>query len=142
MDFLTLHLLFKCGQEYRHRRVRDCGLSDTECLICSFLYSHAGCSQDDVVQGLRMDKTTAAKALQSLEAKGCIERTQDAEDRRKKLLQLTDSGTDSVSSILHLHDAWLNGLMSCLSPEEQAQFEHCCTRLLQAAEAQLSGRSN
>lgn len=138
MDFRTLDLLFKCGKEFRHSQIRDCGLSETELMICSFIYSHADCSQDDVVRGLRIDKTTAAKAMLTLESKDLVLRLQDEGDRRRKNLQLTPAGTERIASILDLHDRWLGSVLSCLSQEERAQFESYCYRLLCAAEQMLS----
>lgn len=138
MDFRTLDLLFKCGKEFRHKRIRDCGLSETELMICSYIYSHADCSQDDVVRGLRIDKTTAAKAMQTLEGKDLVLRTKNQSDRRRKDLRLTPAGTARIASILNLHDRWLCGVLTCLSPEERTQFESYCYRLLCAAERMLS----
>lgn len=138
MDFRTLDLLFKCGKEFRHSQIRGCGLSETELMICSYIYSHADCSQDDVVRGLRIDKTTAAKAMLTLEEKDLISRLQDESDRRRKILRLTSEGTERIASILDLHDRWLGSVLACLSPEERAQFEGYCYRLLCAAEQLLS----
>lgn len=135
MKFGTLDLLFKYGREFGHRRIRGSGLSDTECLLCSFVSAHPGCSQDDAVQALHMDKTTAAKALHSLEEKDCILRAQSSEDRRKKMLTITEAGTAKLSAIMHLHDQWMSRVLAALEPEEQAQFEEYCIRLLRAAES-------
>ena len=135
MKFDTLDLLFKYGREFGHRRIRSSGLSDTECLLCSYVSAHPGCSQDDAVQGLHMDKTTAAKALRTLEEKGCMIREQSSDDRRKKMLTVTEAGTDKLSAILHLHDQWMSRVLAALSPEEQEQFEEYCIRLLRAAES-------
>lgn len=137
MDFQTLNLLFRFGKEFGHKRIRNRGLSDTECMLCSYVSSHPGCSQDDAVQGLRMDKTTAARALGALEEKGFLRRTQDGRDRRKKVLRITPAGEESISGILHLHDRWFHRVLSVLSEEEQRQFEQYCLRLLRAAEELL-----
>ena len=135
MKFDTLDLLFKYGREFGHRRIRSSGLSDTECLLCSYVSAHPGCSQDDAVQGLHMDKTTAAKALHTLEEKGYVIREQSADDRRKKRLTVTETGTEKLSAILHLHDQWMSRVLAVLNNEEQAQFEEYCIRLLRAAES-------
>lgn len=138
MDFQVLNLLLKCGTDFGHKRIRNCGLSDTECRICSYVYAHPGCSQDDAVQGLRMDKTTLAKALNTLADKGFIERSQDREDRRKNVLKVTASGAERIAEILDLHDRWLSRVLETLNPEERSQFEAYCARLLEAAEKLLS----
>ena len=134
MDYQTLNLLFRCNKEFSHGKIRMQELSDTECMICSYIYSHENCSQDDVASALKTDKTTVGKALASLENKGCVLRTQDAEDKRVKRLSLTDNGRKKVSELVDIHNNWLRDIMTCLSEEEQKQFENYCERLLAAAE--------
>ena len=135
MDVQIWTLLFRCQRDFSHNKLRDQNISDTECLLCTYVSSHEGCSQDDAAAALKMDKTTVAKALLALENRGIIERTQDTADKRIKRLRLTADGREKVSGLLELHNAWLTEVMSCLTPEEQAQFESCCERLLTAAEA-------
>ena len=134
MDYQKLNLLFRCSKEFSHRKIRLRELSDTECMICSYVYSHEGCSQDEVATALKTDKTTVGKALASLEKKNCVARTQDETDKRVKRLSLTETGHDKISELLDIHDRWLRSIMTCLSAEEQKQFENYCDRLLNAAE--------
>ena len=103
-------------------------------MICSYIYSHENCSQDDVSAALKTDKSTIGKALASLESKACVMRTQDEADKRFKRLSLTDVGQEKVSELIDVHNNWLHVIMSCLSEEEQKQFENYCERLLVAAE--------
>ena len=134
MDYQKLNLLFRCGKEFSHRKIRMQELSDTECMICSYIYSHESCSQDDVSVALKTDKTTVGKALASLEKKSCVARAQDEADKRIKRLSLTETGHEKIAKLLDIHDHWLGSIMTCLSEEEQRQFENYCDRLLSAAE--------
>ena len=134
MDYQILNLLFRCNKEFSHKKIRLQELSDTECMICSYIYSHEGCSQDDVSVALKTDKTTVGKALVSLENKSCVKRTQDEADKRIKRLSLTDVGREKVAELLDVHNSWLRTVMTCLTQEEQKQFENYCERLLDAAE--------
>ena len=134
MDYQKLNLLFRCNKEFSHKKIRKQDLSDTECMICSYIYSHENCSQDDVSIALKTDKTTIGKALASLEKKNCVARTQDKTDKRIKRLSLTEIGHDKISELLDIHDHWLHSIMTCLSSDEQKQFENYCDRLLAAAE--------
>ena len=135
MDYQTLHLLFRCSKEFSHAKLRSQALSDTECMICSYVRSHEGCSQDSVAAALKADKTTVGKALASLERKQYVSRRQDTADRRIKRLTLTESGRERIAALADLHNGWLTQVMSAaLSAEEQAQFENYCERLLTAAE--------
>ncbi len=134
MDFQTLNLLFRCSREFSHGKIRRQDLSDTEYMICSYIFSHSGCSQDDAAAALKTDKTTVGKALVSLENKRCVVRTRDEADKRIKRLSLTDTGREKIADLLDLHNVWLTEILSVLAPEEQQRFEDCCGRLLAAAE--------
>lgn len=134
MDYRTLNLLFRCNKEFSHEKIRLQELSDTECMICSYIYSHENCSQDDVSVALKTDKTTVGKALASLENKACVIREQDSADKRIKRLSLTETGHKKVAELLDIHNNWLRDIMTCLSEDEQKQFENYCERLLDAAE--------
>ena len=134
MDFQTLNLLFRCSKEFSHEKIRKQELSDTECMICSYIYSHENCSQDDVSVALKTDKTTVGKALASLEKKNCVVRVQDKADKRIKRLSFSVTGRKKTAELVNLHNNWLEKILTCLSPEEQTQFENYCQRLLAAAE--------
>lgn len=140
MNYQTFNLLFRCSKEFSHDKIRLQDLSDTECMICSFIYSHQNCSQDDVSVALKMDKTTVGKALASLEKKACVVRTQDAIDKRVKRLSLTSSGKERIAQLVDIHNSWLSQIMNCLTEEEQIQFENYCNRLLVAAETLTPNR--
>ncbi len=134
MDYQILNLLFRCNKEFSHAKIRRQELSDTECMICSYIFSHESCSQDDVSVALKTDKTTVGKALASLEGKACVIRIQDEADKRIKRLSLTDTGREKVAELVDIHNNWLHDIMTCLTGEEQKQFENYCERLLAAAE--------
>ena len=134
MDYQKLNLIFRCNKEFSHQKIRMQELSDTECLICSYIYSHENSSQDEVSAALKTDKTTVGKALASLEKKNCVVRSQDEADKRIKRLTLTAAGRDKVAELVDLHNNWLSDIMTCLTAEEQTQFENYCDRLLAAAE--------
>ena len=134
MDYQTLNLLFRCNKKFSHEKIRKQELSDTECMICSYIYSHENCSQDDVSVALKTDKTTVGKALASLEKKNCVVRVQDKADKRIKRLSFTDTGREKMAELVNLHNNWLEKILTCLSPEEQEKFENYCERLLAAAE--------
>lgn len=141
MDYRTLHLLLRCGKEFSHAKLRMQELSETECMLCSYIFSNADCTQEAASTALKIDKTTAAKALLSLENKGYILRTKDAADKRVKRLRITQTGREKIASLVDIHNDWLSEILTVLSPQEQQQFESCCARLLAAAQALAEKRN-
>lgn len=134
MEFHSMYLLLRCAKEFGHGKIKSMGFSDTEHLICTFLLGHDCTSQDDVADTLKLDKTTVAKALSSLERKGFVERTVNRKNRRKYVLALTQGGRDSISDIVDVYESWFREVGACLTPNEQMQFQDYCNRLLIAAE--------
>lgn len=134
MDFQSLRLLLKYGMQYGHESIRKSGLTDTEHMLCSFIYFHTGCSQDDVIRATRMDKTTVAKALKSLEEKGFVIRRTSDTDKRKKQPVVTAAGVDSISETIDIYNEWMDSVSSCLSDKEQQEFSEYCSRLLARAQ--------
>lgn len=134
MDFGTLNLLFRFNKEFSHERIRMKGLSDTEYMVSTFIYSHENCSQDDVATSLRIDKTTVGKALFTLEEKGVVDRSTSNDDKRKKCLRITEEGYSRIADLMDLHNEWLSKALTCLTPDEQRQFENYCERILHEAE--------
>ncbi|NLU25049.1 MAG: MarR family transcriptional regulator [Clostridiales bacterium] len=134
MEFYSLYLLLRCAKEFGHGKIKSMGFSDTEHLICTFLLGHDYTSQDDVADTLKLDKTTVAKALLSLEKKGFVKRTVNSQNRRKYALTLTKSGRDNIADIVDVYDAWFREVSACLTPQEQLEFQGYCDRLLAAAE--------
>lgn len=134
MNYLTLSSLLKCSKAYNHSKIRIEDLNDTECLICSYIYSNENCSQDAISISLRIDKTTIGKSIDNLERKNCVIRTKDKEDKRINRISLTDIGRSKTKRLIDLHDSWLKEVFSILSLEEKKQFESYCTRLLIKAE--------
>jgi DNA-binding MarR family transcriptional regulator len=130
MRFHNLYLLLRNSKEFCHSHIKEIGLSDTEHMICTFLLGHCGGSQDDVAEALKLDKTTVARAVSSLERKGYVERSINSDNRRKYILTLTQKGKESISVIADIYDVWLHKISSCLTEQEQKNFDEYCKRLL------------
>ena len=134
VEFQSLDLLIRFGKEFGHRQIRGNGFNETEFLICSFIMKNPRCSQLDAVNGLKMDKTTLAKALNVLENKGYVRRVQDTKDRRVNRLQVTEEGAEHMETLLGLHDQWMKSILTVLNDKEQKQMDNYIRRLLEAAE--------
>lgn len=133
MQFSKLSMLIKLGREFGHEQIRDAGFSDTEHAICAFLCFHDQVSQDMIANALMLDKTTVAKALNSMESKGLVVREQDGQNRRRNRIRITDTGKTSVSNSMHIYDTWFSEVCSSLSEAEQQQFDESISKLIDAA---------
>lgn len=133
MDFNTISLLLRYAKEYGHAKIRGAGVSSTEHKICTFLYFHSDAYQDMIANALMIDKTTVAKAIQSLEERGLVSRIQNPDNRRKNILNITKSGEKTIADIVGIYDEWLANVESCLTDVEKEQFHGYCIRMMEKA---------
>ncbi|MBQ0013854.1 MAG: MarR family transcriptional regulator [Oscillospiraceae bacterium] len=133
MDFNKFTLFFRCGREYGRAVTKDLGVNDTEYTICAFLNFYPNAPQELISKSYMLDKTTVAKALQSLEQRGLITREVNPENRRQNLINLTDAGKDLIKDSANVYDDWVEKVSKALSDDEQAAFESMLDKLLQEA---------
>lgn len=133
MNFSQLHMLLKLGREFGHEQIRDAGFTDTEHAICTFLSFHDQVSQDTIANALMLDKTTVAKALQSMEARGMIVREPNARNRRENIIHISEAGKASVRDSIHIYDAWLADVCADLTEAERRQIDACFEKVIARA---------
>ena len=133
MDFNKFNLFFRCGRDYGRIMTKDLGVNDTEYTICAFLYFYKDAPQDMISKSYMLDKTTVAKALQSLQQRGLITRSVNPDNRRQNFINLTDAGKDLIKDALFVYDDWVKTVSSSLTDEEQEQFEAIMDKLLKSA---------
>ena len=133
MDFTPFQLLVRHAREFCHSRLREAGVNDTEHLICVYLSFHSDVNQESVARSLRLDKTTVARSLLSLEQRGLVSRQPDPRNRRQNLLTVTEQGRETIHEVLHVYDEWLTTVSGCLSPAEQQVFQELLARMLEKA---------
>lgn len=141
MQYQYFYKLFHNGKAYAHQKIRLLGISDTEFMVCLFLFKHQVMSQKEVSEALKLDKTTLSRAFSSLEKKGYVQRNVDERNRRKTLPSLTAEGLTAISNVEDIYEQWVTDISESFSEEEKKQFEHFCQRLLQASE-KISGEES
>jgi DNA-binding MarR family transcriptional regulator len=72
--------------------LRPLGLDGRELAVLIVLDDGTGLSQHEAAQRLGIDRTTMVAMLDALADKGLVARRQDAQDRRRNLVELTAAG--------------------------------------------------
>jgi len=72
--------------------------------------------------------------IDNLEKNGFVTRIRSLEDRRMVRIHLTDSGRETIASLMPDHVAAITAAMNALTADEQATLEDLCRRLGKAAE--------
>jgi DNA-binding MarR family transcriptional regulator len=83
---------------------------------------------------LRVSPPTVSAAVSTLEQRGWVERSTDAEDRRRTHITLTDEGASVLREIRGAAETGLGGVLENLDDEEIARLEDGLAVLGQALE--------
>ncbi len=115
------------------RRVRHLGLTRAQWLALTRLHRRPGASQSDVAEMLEIEKASAGRLIDRLEANGWVERRADAKDRRINCVYLSRHAERVLQSLWPIAEATNNDAMGNLTDKER----HVLTDLLRRMKGQL-----
>lgn len=114
----------------------DHGLADFEIgwgqqFYVEYIYDHPGTSAQEMVECIRVDKATLTKAIRKLEEIGYIRIVQSENDRRIKLLYLTDKAVPAAKRIKEIHSSFYSTLCSNISPSDILQADQTLEQMME-----------
>jgi DNA-binding MarR family transcriptional regulator len=115
------------------RRVRALGLTRAQWVTIARLHRRPGLSQSEVADLLEIEKATAGRLIDRMEAKGWIERRADPLDRRVNRLHLTAEAKRMHALIWPIAEATVDDALDGLSAAERQIF----TKLMQKVKGRL-----
>jgi DNA-binding MarR family transcriptional regulator len=97
----TLGYLLKHAQsrfsEIASAEFAPLGISGREAAVLRAIDAQPPEAQGDIARRMGVDRTTMVTLVDELEAKGLVRRRQDPDDRRRNVVELTDTGKSAVS---------------------------------------------
>lgn len=114
-----ISIIHRYSQIFVSRALSKYGIGPGQISFLMVLYKNDGISQDQLANLLNIDKTTTARALVKLEQNEIIERISNQEDKRVKIVFLTEKARtlepEIKSTMLH----WTEIVMKDFSAEEK-----------------------
>ena len=104
----------------RHTRESDLSFSQVNTLFR--LYHHGSSSVNDLARHLGITKAAVSQLLDPLIKADLVLRSENPEDRRMRLIGLTDKGQEMVENSRNTRHAWLADLAQVFSDDEKAQL--------------------
>lgn len=92
-----LDLLTRRFRQRAESALAPLGLRPRHFVALTVLRAIAGCSQQDLASRLEMDGTNVVGLLNDLEADGLIVRRRSPQDRRRHLVELTETGLNRLA---------------------------------------------
>jgi DNA-binding MarR family transcriptional regulator len=119
------HLIRRAYQISSAAFFDECRLFNLGLVDCAVLYgidSLPGTDQVSLSRAIAVDRSSIARVVSRLEARGFIKRDVNQEDRREKKVELTPEGKSVVLSIRPKVNEVNKRILAPLKPEEQEQF--------------------
>ncbi|MEM8972645.1 MAG: MarR family transcriptional regulator [Pseudomonadota bacterium] len=120
------------------RRVRSLGLTRAQWVVIARVHRHPGLSQTEISDLLEIEKATAGRLIDRMEAKGWLERRADPNDRRINRMHLTEEAERLHALIWPIAEATVDAALQDLSTTERRTLSKLMRRvkqqLLQLAE--------
>jgi len=111
------------------RRVRKLGLTRAQWLGLTRLYRRPGASQSEFADMMEIEKATAGRMIDRLEARGWVKRGAQNGDRRIKRIYLTPEAERVHKRIWRIAEATVDDALADLSPQESAQLMRLLARV-------------
>jgi DNA-binding MarR family transcriptional regulator len=124
-----LSILSRYSRTFFERRLADNNIGFTEHQIIMYLCKSDTVNQDTIAKHFMLDKGAVAKALSKLESKEIIQRTDNPNNKREKLISITPSGQSQIEYLTKELQEWHDVLFQGLSSEEINQFGRIISKM-------------
>ncbi len=104
-------------------------LTGIEGLISGYIFRHDNISACDVAAHFHLQKGTVSQALTNLEAKKVIEMKVDSEDKRKKIIKLTEEGEKCHKEFEELYLSLIPTIEAGISEEDKEVLLRVCDQI-------------
>ena len=128
MDFAMHHTMRE-----RAHFAKAPGMSMPQFGILMQLHYRHNCGVSDLSERFDITNAAASQLVDKLVQGGLIQREEDPNDRRAKLLNLTEKGRGLIQRGMEERYRWVNQVAAKLSPEERAKVAEALEIMTQAA---------
>ena len=128
MDFAMHHTMRE-----RAHFAKAIGMSMPQFGILMQLHYRHNCGVSDLSERFDITNAAASQLVDKLVQGGLIQREEDPNDRRAKLLNLTEKGRGLIQRGMEERYRWVNQVAAKLSPEERAKVAEALEIMTQAA---------
>jgi len=115
------------------RFAKSTGLSMPQFSVLMQLHYRGACGMSRISEGYDITPAAASQLVDKLVHSDLIQRVEDPNDRRAKLLSLTDKGTELVQQGIEERYRWVDELSDRLTTEERVRISEALDILTRVA---------
>jgi DNA-binding MarR family transcriptional regulator len=106
------------------------GVSGREAAVLRAVDNPQPLAQGEIARRMGIDRTTMVALIDDLQERGLVQRRQDPDDRRRNVVELTDTGQDITRQAAQLGEQAEQAFLSPLAAGEAQQFKKTLRALL------------
>lgn len=127
----TIALLTRLAKVVHRRTSEDLlGMSLRQFVVLSYLAEHDRVPQQELAEVFHMDANNLVLLLNELEDDYLIRRDRDPDDRRRHLVEITDSGLQSLGMAHEAREQIEDDVLGALSPSERETLRQLLIKAL------------
>jgi MarR family 2-MHQ and catechol resistance regulon transcriptional repressor len=120
---------------HAHKNIQELNLGDSDFFVLEVLLHKGPLPVNTIGQKVRLTSGSISIAVDRLEQRGLVERSNDEHDRRVRIVQLTASGRKLIECAFAKHAEAMETAAAGLSGEEKSQLIRLLRKLGKTAEA-------
>ena len=146
MDTTAIHLwlilwkAFETLREHATRHIASLHLGFSDFAVLELLLHKGPAPVNEIGARVRLTSGSISVAIDRLERKGLVKRRFDRDDRRARVVHLTEAGRCLIRPAFTDHEAAMEAAASGLTLEERAQAIVLLKKLGLSAQAMLDGQ--
>jgi DNA-binding MarR family transcriptional regulator len=135
----TMNLLTRLSRVVHRRATPEViGIKIKEFVTLAYLRDADRVTQQRLAEMLLMDANNCVLLLNGLEQNGLIERTRDAEDRRRHIVVMTPKGEKALVQAEHQLETLQDQVLGNLEPGEREQLRELLAKALEEHSLEIS----
>ena len=111
-------------------KFRACGLSFSEGIVLLVIGYSKYSNQDTISSLSGIDKYQTAKVLAAMEERGYIRREINPENKREKLVCLSEKGKEAANSLKDIMDQWEKIIFAGITAQEERALERIMCKIV------------
>jgi len=119
----SLSIIVRHSRTFCEHRLTHFDIGFPEQVILMYLSENRKVSQDEIAKYFMIDKGAIAKSVGKLEEKDYIERYENPEDKREKLILLSAKGKKILAYMKNILEEWNVNFMKGLTEDDIRQFK-------------------
>lgn len=142
MFMANLSIISRYSRTFFERRLSEINIGFTDQMIMMYLCECNMVNQESIAKHFMLDKGAIAKALTKLEDNNYITREDNPNNKREKLISITDKGKNMIGYITNELNEWHSYLFRGLSQAEIDQFNNIVGKIALNAADVINEKKN